>query len=139
MSTAGRHLMHSLGSVLEQARESVLEDSSLGLRPSQLRVLDMVPEQGVTVSDLAVLVGMTKQGIGQFVARLVEGGYLTVEVHRQDRRVRVVRRTDRGEDACHLLASVLDELESRWASRIGAAKYQEFRAVLDELADLRTE
>ena len=131
--------MHSLGSVLEQARESVLEDSSLGLRPSQLRVLDMVPEQGVTVSDLAVLVGMTKQGIGQFVAWLVEGGYLTVEVHREDRRVRVVRRTDRGEEACHLLARILDDLESRWASRIGAAKYQEFRVMLDELADLGTE
>lgn len=131
--------MHSLGLVLEQARESVLKDSSLGLRPSQLRVLDMVPERGVTVSDLADLVGMTKQAIGQFVAPLVEGGYLTVEVHREDRRVRVVRRTDRGEGACHLLARILDDLESRWASRIGAAKYQEFRAMLDELADLRTE
>ena len=131
--------MHSLGLVLEQARESVLEDSSLGLRPSQLRVLDMVPERGVTVSDLADLVGMSKQGIGQFVARLVEGGYLTVEVHREDRRVRVVRRTDRGEEACHLLARILDDLESRWASRIGAARYQEFRAMLDELADLGTE
>ena len=132
--------MHSLGLMLEQARESVLEGSSLGLRPSQLRVLDMVPERGVTVSDLADLVGMTKQeGIGQFVAPLVEGGYLTVEVHREDRRVRVVRRTDRGEGACHLLARILDDLENRWASRVGAAKYQEFRAMLDELADLRTE
>lgn len=139
MNSADRHLLHSLGLVLEQARESVLEDSSLGLRPSQLRVLDMVPEGGVTVSDLADLVGMTKQGIGQFVARLVEGGYLTVEVHGEDRRVRVVRRTDRGDEACRLLSRILGDLESRWASRIGAAKYHEFRAVLDEIADLRTD
>jgi DNA-binding MarR family transcriptional regulator len=131
-----RHIMLTLGLLFEQARELVVSDSAIALRPSQLRVIGMVPREGITVTDLAARVGMTKQGTGQFVAPLVEDGYLTADVHPEDRRVRVVRRTQRGQQASDQLARVLADLESQWAQRIGAHRYQRFREVLDELAGL---
>lgn len=131
-----RHVMRVLAELMDQARGLVISDPAIGLRPSQLRVIGMVPAEGVTVTDLAQRVGMTKQGIGQFVGQLVDEGYLTTQVHPEDRRVRVVRRTRLGEQASQQLGSVLDELETRWARHIGAQRYREFRAALDALASL---
>jgi len=130
--------MFALGRLMEEARELVIDDSAIDLRPSQLRVVGMVPEEGITVTDLADRVGMTKQGIGQFVGQLVDEGYLTAEVHPEDRRVRLVRRTPRGQHASRELERLLADLETRWARRIGARKYGNFRAALDELAGLST-
>ncbi len=125
-----------LGLLFAQARELVINDSAIVLRPSQLRVIGMVPGEGITVTDLADRVGMTKQGIGQFVGHLVDKGYLTAEVHPDDRRVRVVRRTSLGQQASRQLELVLADLESQWAERIGTRVYGEFRAALDQLAGL---
>ena len=128
--------MFVLGLLFQQARELVLNDAAIDLRPSQLRVIGMVPEEGITVTDLADRVGMTKQGIGQFVGHLVDDGYLTAEVHPDDRRVRVVRRTSLGQQASRQLELVLADLESRWAQEIGTRVYGDFRATLDQLAGL---
>ena len=136
MTAQERHVMIALGLLMEQARELVINDPAIALRPSQLRVVGMVPEEGITVTDLADRVGMTKQGIGQFVGQLVDDGYLTAEVHPEDRRIRVVRRTPLGEQASRQLGRVLADLETRWAQRIGTHNYRKFRAVLDQLADL---
>lgn len=128
--------MLALGLLFEQARQLVTNDSAIVLRPSQLRVIGMVAKEGITVTDLADRVGMTKQGIGQFVGQLVDEGYLTAEVHPEDRRVRVVRRTSLGHQASRQLERALADLESQWAQRIGTRTYGEFRAALDKLAGL---
>lgn len=129
-------MLLALGLLLDEARELVLDDSAIDLRPSQLRVVGMVPDEGITVTDLADRVGMTKQGIGQFVGQLVDDGYLTADVQPEDRRVRVVRRTGLGQQSCRQLERVLSELETRWAQRIGTLRYREFRSALDQLAGL---
>lgn len=128
--------MLALGLLFEQVRELVLSDPAIPLRPSQLRVIEMVPREGITVTDLAERVGMTKQGIGQFVGQLVEEGYLSAEIHPQDRRVRVVRRTSLGQRASRQLELALANLESQWAQQIGTRAYAQFRAALNQLADL---
>lgn len=128
--------MLALGLLFEQVRQLVIDDPAIVLRPSQLRVIGMVPTEGITVTDLADRVGMTKQGIGQFVGQLVDEGYLTAEVHPEDRRVRVVRRTSLGHQASRQLERVLADLECQWAQRIGTRTYGEFRAALDKLAGL---
>ncbi len=125
-----------LGLLMEQARDLVLNDPAIALRPSQLRVIDMVPDDGITVTDLARRVGMTKQGIGQFVTQLVDDGYLIAEVHPEDRRLRVVRRTPLGVEASRQLARVLTDLEAQWVQQVGAQSYRDFRSVLDQLAGL---
>jgi DNA-binding MarR family transcriptional regulator len=130
-----RHLMQVIGQLLEQVRTVVLRDGKDGLRPSQFRVIDSVPaEGGITITALAERVGMTKQGIGQFVTQLTADGYLATEANPHDRRERVVRRTQLGHEAIERLSLILQGLEQEWADSVGARRYRDFRAVLDEIA-----
>ncbi len=128
--------MIDLGLLMDQARGLVLADRDLGLRPSQLRIIAMVPEAGISQRDLAEKTGMSQQGAGQFVAGLVAGGYLTAEPHPDDRRVRLVRRTPLAVAASRRLAEVLAMLDARWAAELGDEGLREFRATLTRLADL---
>jgi len=59
MTSQGRHVMLTLGLLFEQAREVVIGDPAISLRPSQLRVVGMVPDEGITVTGL-----FTMQGVG---------------------------------------------------------------------------
>lgn len=130
-----QHVMQVLGQLIEETRQLILSDGEHGLRPSQFRVIDCVPAGGgITITELAELVGMTKQGIGQFVTQLTDSGYLVTESGADDRRVRIVRRTLLGQQATEHLALVLEGLERDWAARVGTHRYREFRAVLDEIA-----
>ena len=130
-----RHIIKVLGLLFEQARQVILGDGPDSLRPSQFRVIDAVPpDGGITVSELAERVGMTKQGIGQFVTQLTEAGYLVTEATAEDRRMRIVRRTRVGSETTQQLAGSLRELEQHWAARVGQRRYREFRAILDEIA-----
>ncbi len=129
--------MMALGSLMEQVRHAIVTDGEDGLRPSHFRVIGSVPpDSGINVTELAERVGMTKQGIGQFVTQLTRDGYLVSESDPLDRRVRIVRRTRLGNDATHRLALVLQGLEEEWARHVGKQRYRAFRVLLDEIADV---
>jgi DNA-binding MarR family transcriptional regulator len=105
-----------------------------GLRQSHFRVIASVPPQGISVTDLAQRVGMTKQGCGQFVTFLAESGHLRVMVDRTDRRVRLVRRTPKGNRTNAEVTARMLEIEADWAATVGERRYRTFRRVLAELA-----
>ncbi len=135
MTSGEQHVLIPLGHLMNESRLLVLEGGEPGLRPSHHRVIGHVPPEGITVTDLAERVGMTKQGIGQFVTQLTESGHLAVQRDPDDRRIRIVRRTAEGDAAARRLSDLLEELEATWANRVGTARYEEFRAILDELAE----
>src|SRR5690349_6628206 len=136
MTSPDRHVMVALGNLMTETREQILAEAGPGLRASHHRVIGHVPPEGITVTELAERVGMTKQGIGQFVTQLTESGHLQVSQHPDDRRVRIVRRTPKGTAAARRLAELLERLEATWADRVGETRYREFRTVLDEIAGL---
>ncbi len=135
-ATGEHHVVRVLGQLMGEARELILGHGQRGLRPSQYRVIESVPpDDSITVTELAERVGMTKQGIGQFVTQLTAAGYLTTATDPGDRRVRKVLRTREGNDAMGDLAVMLETLERTWADRLGARRYRQFRNALDDLAD----
>jgi DNA-binding MarR family transcriptional regulator len=134
MTSDDRHVMHALGSLMAQTRELILAEGEPGLRASHHRVIGHVPPEGITMTELAERVGMTKQGIGQFVTQLTESGHLHVELKPGDRRVRIVHRTAKGDASVRGLSQLLDQLEQTWAGRVGKGRYQEFRRTLEEIA-----
>ena len=105
-----------------------------GLRQSHFRVISDVPEAGISITELAQRLGMTKQGCGQFVNQLVEAGQLRVEADPADARVRLVRRTPEGNRTLAAVTDRMLRIEEDWAERVGERRYRTFRAVLEELA-----
>src|SRR3712207_1554591 len=97
MSANRGHVMLALGNLMAESREHLLAQAGSELRPSHHRVIGHVPPEGITVTELAARVGMTKQGIGQFVQQLTDSGHLRSTAHPEDRRVRVITRTRKGE------------------------------------------
>jgi len=128
------NVMILMGLVLRDHSVSFAATDPDGMRVSHARVLTCVPEDGISITALAERTGMTKQGCGQFVTKLVDTGHVVIEAAPDDRRVRHVRRTEVGD---RFMASVSDRmarLEKELAEQVGAERYAVFRAVLEDLA-----
>ena len=97
------------------------------LTPSYFRVVSLVPAAGAGMTDLAVPAQMTKQAFGQYVDALVEHGYLTVERGERDRRVRIVRRTEKGDQLIAQVNALYGELDARWRDLLGSERWAQFR------------
>ncbi len=123
-----------MGLLLREVSATFAAEDWGGLRQSHFRVMTSVPEAGVSITELADRVGMTKQGCGQFVTHLEGSGHLAVEVDPADRRVRVVRRTALGNRVLDAVRERNLCIERDWARRVGEVRYQTFRAVLEDLA-----
>ncbi len=130
-----RHVVRQLGVLMDEVRARLHHDASTTLRASHHRVIGHVPPEGISVTDLAERVGMTKQGCGQFVTQLVDSGHLKTRPDPHDRRVRLVLRTAAGQREVRDLVAQLAGLEDDWAAVVGPQRYARFREVLDELAD----
>lgn len=128
------HVPRLMGALFEQVRATFATDDWHGLRPSHFRLLEAVPAEGITITELSPRLGMTKQGCGQFVAQLSESGHLRVVPDPVDRRSKVVRRTSKGTRLTRKVQAHLAAVEANWAEQVGARRYADFRAVLTELA-----
>ena len=122
-----------MGLLFREVSQIFTDEDWGGLRQSHFRVISSVPPEGISVTALAQRVGMTKQGCGQFVGRLVGSGHLSVETGSPDRRVRTVRRTGAGDRLMTDVAARISRIEQDWAARVGERRYATFRAVLEEL------
>jgi DNA-binding MarR family transcriptional regulator len=122
-----------MGMVFGRLRERLAADAP-DLRPSQLRVLEWLPQEGLTISELAECAEMTTQGCGQFVRQLEALGMVEVSVADHDARARVVRITDAGRDALARAAAVLAACDEAWAAQVGPERWRVFREVLEEVA-----
>jgi DNA-binding MarR family transcriptional regulator len=127
------HVPMLMGMVFGRVRDRLAQEAP-ELRPSQLRVLEWLPPEGLTISELAECVDMTTQGCGQFVRQLAELGMVEVAVADHDARARRVRTTPAGREALARSYAVLRACDAAWADRVGADRYRVFREVLEEVA-----
>jgi DNA-binding MarR family transcriptional regulator len=122
-----------MGMVFSRLRERLAVEAP-DLRPSQLRVLEWLPADGLTISELAECAEMTTQGCGQFVRQLADLGMVEVAVADHDARARRVEMTQAGREALVRSHAVLTASEHEWRERVGHDRYQVFRDVLAEVA-----
>ena len=133
LPAAQPHLPMLIGMVFGTVRSRLAAEAP-ELRPSQLRVLEWLPEDGLTISELAECAEMTTQGCGQFVRQLEALGMVEVSVADHDARARVVRITAAGREALARAAVVLASCDEAWAAQVGPERWQVFREVLEEIA-----
>lgn len=132
----GLHIAGLLGLALKRLRNDILADSEEsfpGLRVSHFRLLELIPDSGARITDLAGVAGMTKQGLGQHVDYLQERGYAESERVAGDRRVRLVRRTAAGDQAMEFGRAAIAKTEQQWRERLGADRFELFREALVEV------
>lgn len=127
------YLLHMATRRLRAEAESITADTVTPLRAAQARLLDLIPECGGRVTDLAAHVRVSKQGLGQLAQQLADRGLVEMSPDPADRRARVVRRTANGDQAARVMRDVIAVVEDRWRAEVGAERYATFRDVLAEL------
>ena len=123
-----------MGRLFREVSETFAAEDWKGLRQSHFRVISGVPDGGISVTELAERLGMTKQGCGQFVTQLEESGHLRTDADPDDRRVRRVHRTPKGHRTIAAVTTRILEIEGEWSDIVGERRYRTFRRVLEELA-----
>lgn len=103
------------------------------LRGNQRRILSMIPPDGARITDLARLAAMTKQSLGEVIDGLEQSGFVASRRSAADGRIRIVSRTQAGNDVVAASRKAIDVVEQEWRTEIGAARYA---AMMDALRDL---
>lgn len=127
-----------IGSELLQARFA--QHGHPAIRAPHGNVFQFLDDSGTRVTVLADRAQMTKQSMAELVAHLERQGYVERVPDPADRRARLVRATDRGEEVYGIAREFAAELEEEWAGRLGREKMRRLRSLLEELnAVLRDE
>ena len=134
------HPPETLLSLLDAATESVLaefrreleEAGYADIRPTHGCVFRFVRDDGMRLTELARLAGMTKQSVGELVDDLVDLGYVERIPDPEDRRAKLICLTDRGIEAQRVGFGLLADVEDRWAERFGATRMKQLRKLLEE-------
>lgn len=112
-----------------------LKDAGFGdLRPTHGAVLRHMAREGVRITELAEKARMTKQSMAELVDYMRERGYARLVVDPTDGRAKLVMLTERGWEVHAILVRSSRAFEKECARQLGAAKWQELRQLLDELA-----
>jgi DNA-binding MarR family transcriptional regulator len=132
----GPHIARLLALALERLRLDLLRETTAafpGLRASHLRLLELIPDEGARITDLAEVAGMTKQGLGHHVDYLQDRGYTASDRLPDDRRVRLVRRTAKGDEAVAFTHAAIARVEQSWQAELGPERYAALRQALTDL------
>jgi DNA-binding MarR family transcriptional regulator len=120
--------------MLEEFERELASNGYGDIRPTHGCVFRFVRDDGMRLTRLAELAGITKQSTGELVDDLVKLGYVERVPDPDDRRAKLIRLTERGRQAQGVGFGLIVELEKRWADRFGAERMAGLRAVLEEIA-----
>jgi DNA-binding MarR family transcriptional regulator len=112
----GRALTIAVRLLVDDMHDRLAERGFADLRPAHGYVLNAAAGDGATASEIAALLGITKQGAAKVVAELVDSGYVTRSPSGSDRRARPVTLTARGSAALAAAAEIQRQLEREWAA-----------------------
>jgi DNA-binding MarR family transcriptional regulator len=120
----------ALRSMVDDLHERLAGRGWDDVRPSFGFVLLAARNQAVTGTDLAVLMGTSKQATSKLINSMTEAGYIEPATTNDDRRARPVRITDKGASLLAEVEEIYTELEEEWAAVIGSAELEVLRADL---------
>jgi DNA-binding MarR family transcriptional regulator len=82
----------------------------------------------INTTDIATLLGVTKQAASKLVEAMVEAGYLNRVASDADGRQRPLELTKRGNKLLTVVEEIYADLEQAWANDIGAGALEKLRA-----------
>ncbi|HTN40054.1 MAG TPA: MarR family transcriptional regulator [Asticcacaulis sp.] len=137
----------TLGALLRKPYEALQTQVYAGLaargfadiRPAHSSVFRYIKPEGSRVSDLAERAEITKQSLAYVAGNLADLGYVSIEPDATDARAKLVILTERGRRVSEALVELSAGLEAQCATRMGAEKLGQLRAILAELAVAMTD
>jgi DNA-binding MarR family transcriptional regulator len=115
-------------------RKDLVEAGLGDVRPTHGCVFRFIHGDGMRLTELASLAGLTKQSVGEIVDDLSGLGYLERYPDPTDKRAKLIRLTEKGLDAQHIGFSLFAKLEEDWAEAFGAERIAALRSLLEEVA-----
>ena len=103
------------------------------VRPPYGFVLLALRTGPLTVTDVATLMGMTKQAASQLVDAMEQSGYVVRSVDKSDRRQRVLSLSTRGETLLGAVEEIYAEIEAEWADMAGVEDLRTTRDALTRI------
>ncbi len=131
-----RLLLETYRAVGSAAGEALRFAGGPDVTPAAWRLLVRLGPDGARAASLARELGMSRQASGQLVAELERAGYVERRQDPRDGRARRVRLTSSGKELVREGRTALEALESRWADRLGRARFRALRRTLRELGEL---
>ena len=120
--------------MFEEFREDLVKAGYGDIRPTHGCVFRFVRGDGMRLTELASAAGITKQSAGELVDDLAALGYAERFPDRADGRAKLIRLTERGEEAQAIGLELFGKLEARWAKRYGKDRFDQLRQLLEEIA-----
>jgi DNA-binding MarR family transcriptional regulator len=100
------------------------------VRPAYGYVLLAARADALTVTDVAALIGMTKQAASKLVDAMVEDGYLRRIDHPDDARSKRLELSAKGKRLLAVVETIYAEIEAEWAAIMGTSALARLRADL---------
>ena len=88
---------------------------------------------GMRLTELAELAGMTKQAVGEAVSDLEGLGYAERVADPSDGRAKIIRLTERGRAAQRAGFDTIADIEREWTARFGEQRVEDMRSLLADL------
>jgi len=124
-------LMRLLQQHYAQLVDAALRGAGFGdIRQGNAKVFPFVPEEGISVGEIAVLAGVRKQTMAEAVDQLVRAGYLERRPNPHDARSRLIFLTERGKAARPIAVTAGDRVEEHWAELTSPEEIESLRSRL---------
>lgn len=132
----GRLMTLALRLLVDDMHERLATEGFGDLRPAHGYVLSAAASStGITASELAGSLGMTKQGAAKVIGELLEAGYLVRGGTSTDARARPATLTRRGRSARTAAARIQRQLEDEWAALVSPGDIAVVRRTLERVLD----
>ena len=126
-----RLLGMAFGTLVDDLHDRLRARGYTDVRPSFGFILLEAAQARSTITDIAALMGGTKQAASKLVGTIRARGYVALTPSADDARAKVVTLTARGRTLMAAVEAIYAELEAEWAARIGATRLATLRKDLE--------
>lgn len=103
---------------------------------AQMKIAQRIGPNGTRLTELAEQAQVTKQTAGFLVDQLERAGWVERIPDPSDKRARLVRISQRGEQAIPIADGVLAEVEAEWTAHLGTRRMAQLRGSLTALREI---
>lgn len=113
--------------------ERLVTSGYADILPTHTIIFALVGAEGIRLSELAKRAQLTKQLLNYIVTAVEERGYVERLPDPLDGRGKIVRLTERGQQAAQVGREIIESIEREWVAALGLEDMRELRSLLERL------